>query len=147
MSRSRKDMELKIMVVDGQGGGIGATIISGIRKELGSNVIIYALGTNSIATSRMMKAGANKGGTGESAIVHTSKKVDIIAGPISIVMPYSMMGELTPDMATAISTSDALKIFLPLTQERVRIVGDPGEPLPHQVSEAIRIIKEVVRDV
>ena len=140
-------MGLKIMIVDGQGGGIGATIISGIRKELGSDVIIYALGTNSIATSRMMKAGANKGGTGESAIVYTAKRVDIVVGPISIVMPYSMMGELTPDMATAISTSDALKIFLPLTQEKVRIVGDAGEPLPHQVLEAIKIIKEVIGDV
>jgi len=140
-------MGLKIMVVDGQGGGIGSTIISGIRKELGNEVLIYALGTNSIATSRMMKAGANKGGTGESAIVYTSKRVDIIVGPISMVMPYSMMGELTPNMATAISTSDALKVFLPLTQENVRIVGDPGEPLPHQVSEAINIIKEVIKSV
>ncbi len=140
-------MEFKIMVVDGQGGGIGATIISGIRKEIGNDIIIYALGTNSIATSRMMKAGANKGGTGENAIYYTAKKVDIIIGPISIVMPYSMMGELTPKMATAISTSNALKIFLPLTQEQVKIVGDPGEPLPHQVSEAISIIKEVLKNV
>ncbi len=140
-------MGLKIMVVDGQGGGIGATIISGIRKELGNDIIIYALGTNSIATSRMMKAGANKGGTGESSIVYTSKRVDIVVGPISMVMPSSMMGELPPHMATAISTSDALKILLPLTQENVRIVGDPGEPLPHQVSEAIRIIREVMRGV
>ena len=137
----------KIMVVDGQGGGIGATIISAIRKEIGEDVVIYALGTNSIATSRMMKAGANKGGTGESAVEYVSKKVDIIVGPISIIMPYSMMGELTPNMATAISTSDALKILLPLTQENVRIVGDPGEPLPHQVAEAINIIKEVMKDV
>ncbi|RLB08336.1 MAG: hypothetical protein DRG27_05835 [Deltaproteobacteria bacterium] len=141
------DKEVKIMVVDGQGGGIGATLISAIRKELGDNIIIYALGTNSIATARMMKAGANKGGTGESAIKYVSTKVDIIIGPISIVMPYSMLGELTPDMATAISTSNALKRFLPLTQENVKIVGDPGEPLPHQVTEAIRIIKEVIEDV
>jgi len=139
--------EAKIMVVDGQGGGIGAAIISAIRKELGNEITIYALGTNSIATSRMMKAGANRGGTGESAIVYASKKVDIIIGPVSIVMPYSMFGELTPDMATAISTSDALKVLLPLTQENVRIVGDPGEPLPHQVEEAIRIIKEVLTTV
>jgi len=135
------------MVIDGQGGGIGSTIISAIRKEIGEDVIIYALGTNSIATSRMMKAGANKGATGESAVEYVSKKVDIIVGPISVIMPYSMMGELTPNMAAAISTSDALKILLPLTQENVRIVGDPGEPLPHQVAEAINIIKEVMKDV
>ncbi len=141
------EKQLRIMVIDGQGGGIGSTIISAIRKEIGEDVIIYALGTNSIATSRMMKAGANKGATGESAVEYVSKKVDIIVGPISVIMPYSMMGELTPNMAAAISTSDALKILLPLTQENVRIVGDPGEPLPHQVAEAINIIKEVMKDV
>lgn len=148
MSRKVKmEKQLRIMVIDGQGGGIGSTIISAIRKEIGEDVIIYALGTNSIATSRMMKAGANKGATGESAVEYVSKKVDIIVGPISVIMPYSMMGELTPNMAAAISTSDALKILLPLTQENVRIVGDPGEPLPHQVAEAINIIKEVMKDV
>ncbi len=149
MSRKVENMEKepKIMVVDGQGGGIGATLISAIRKELGDELTIYALGTNSIATARMMKAGANKGGTGESAITYVSKKVDVIVGPISIVMPYSMLGELTPAMATAISTSDAVKIFLPLTQENIRIVGDPGEPLPHQVAEAVKIIKEVLQNV
>ncbi len=138
-------MEFRIMVVDGQGGGIGSTIISKIRKEIGEDVTIYALGTNSIATAQMMKAGANRGATGESAFVYVSKKVDVIIGTISIVMPYSMMGELTPKMAEAICTSDALKILLPLTQENVRIVGDPGEPLPHQVDEAIKIIKEEVK--
>jgi len=137
------EKDIKIMVVDGQGGGIGATLISAIRKEFGDKLTIYALGTNSIATARMMKAGANKGGTGESAIRYVSERVDIIIGPISIVMPYSMLGELTPDMATAISTSEAVKIFLPLTQENVKIVGDPGEPLPHQVAEAVKIIKDL----
>jgi len=141
------EKDIKIMVVDGQGGGIGATLISAIRKEFRDKLTIYALGTNSIATARMMKAGANKGGTGESAIRYVSKRVDIIIGPISIVMPYSMLGELTPDMATAISTSEAVKIFLPLTQENVKIVGDPGEPLPHQVAEAVKIIKEIIKEV
>ena len=139
--------EVKIMVVDGHGGGIGSVIISGIRKEIGNEITVYALGTNSIATSKMMKAGANRGGTGESAIVYTSKKVDIIVGPISIIMPYSMMGEVTPNMANAICTSEAIKILLPLTQENVRIVGNLDEPLPHQVEEAVRIIKEVIKDV
>ncbi len=141
------EKDIKVMVVDGQGGGIGATLISAIRKEFGDKLIIYALGTNSIATARMMKAGANKGGTGESAIRYVSGRVDIIIGPISVIMPYSMLGELTPDMATAISTSEAVKIFLPLTQENIKIVGDPGEPLPHQVAEAVKIIKEVIEDV
>jgi len=106
-----------------------------------------ALGTNSIATSRMMKAGANKGGTGENAIVQTSKRVDVIVGPLAILMANSMMGELTPGMAAAVSSSEAKKILIPLTQEQVSIVGVSGEPLPHLVSQVVEMIKEIYKDV
>ena len=82
-----------IMVMDGQGGGIGATIIKGLVKDTIENSDIWALGTNSVATSRMMKAGANKGATGENAIVHTSPKASVIIGPLAILMPNAMMGE------------------------------------------------------
>jgi hypothetical protein len=111
------------MVMDGQGGGIGAAIIKGLRESVGNELAILALGTNSIATSRMMKAGANKGGTGENAIVQTSQKVDVITGPLAIMIANSMMGEVTPQMALAVSSSEAIKILLPLTQEKVSIVG------------------------
>ena len=81
-----------IAVIDGMGGGIGAQVVSALREELPSYVEVYALGTNSIATSAMMKAHANKGATGENAIIVSSKKANIIVSPISIVMPNSMMG-------------------------------------------------------
>ena len=84
------------MVVDGQGGGIGAAIIKSLRDAIGHEPEILAFGTNSIATSQMLKAGANKGATGEDAIVCTSPKVDLIIGPFAIIMANSMMGELTP---------------------------------------------------
>jgi len=122
------------MVMDGQGGGIGGTIIKGLRESVGNDLMIVALGTNSIATSRMMKAGANKGGTGENAIVQTSHTADVIVGPLAILMTNSMMGEVTPAMAAAVSSSEATKILIPLTQEKVRLVGVSGEPLPHLVS-------------
>ena len=138
---------MKLMVVDGQGGGIGAAIIKGIRDSLGNDIEIMALGTNSIATSRMMKSGANKGGTGENAITITSQKVDIIAGPLSIIMANSMMGEVTPSMAAAISSSDAEKILIPLTQERVRVMGSSNEPLPHLVKKVVYEIKEINSNV
>jgi hypothetical protein len=104
---------------------------------------LLALGTNSIATSRMMKAGANKGATGERAIVRTSAKADVIVGPLAIVVPDAMMGELTPSMASAVSASEAKKILIPLTQENIELVGVSGEPLPHLVDQVVEIIKEM----
>ena len=138
---------MKTMVMDGQGGGIGGTIIKGLRESVGNDLTILALGTNSIATSRMMKAGANKGSTGENAIAQTSKQVDVIIGPLAILMANSMMGEVTPAMATAVSSSEAIKILIPLTQEKVRIVGVSGDPLPHLVVQVVDIIKEMSEDV
>ena len=132
------------MVVDGHGGGIGATVVKGIRSRFGDSVHIDALGTNSIATSRMMKAGANRGATGENAIVRSSVYPDVIIGSVGILMANAMMGEMTEKMAAAISSSAAKKILIPLTQEHVTIVGVVDEPLPHLVQQAIGLIEEVV---
>ena len=134
---------VKIMVMDGQGGGIGAAIIKGLRESVGNDLAILALGTNSIATSRMMKSGANRGGTGENAIARTSRMVDVIVGPLSILMANSMMGEVTPGMAVAVSSSEAQKILIPLVQEKIRVVGVLGEPLPHLVDHVVQTIKEM----
>ncbi len=134
---------MKIVVLDGQGGGIGATIIKGLRQYVGQEMEILALGTNSVATSRMMKAGANKGATGENAIVRTCEIADLIIGPIGILMANAMMGELTPKMACAVSSSKAKKILLPLTQENVTIIGVSSEPLPHLVQQVINTVKEI----
>jgi hypothetical protein len=138
---------VKIMVIDGQGGGIGAAVIKGLRETIWTQQEILGLGTNSIATSRMMKAGANRGGTGENAIVQTSKRVDVIIGPLAILMANSMMGEVTPGVAAAVSTSEAQKILIPLTQEKVSVVGVSREPLPHLVDQAVSMIKEMMQDV
>ena len=138
---------MKIMVIDGQGGGIGAAVIKGLRETIGTHQEILGLGTNSIATSRMMKAGANRGGTGENAIVQTSKRVDVIIGPLAILMANSMMGEVTAAMAAAVSTSEAQKILIPLTQEKVSVVGVSREPLPHLVDHVVLMIKEMMQDV
>ncbi|MBN2061029.1 MAG: DUF3842 family protein [Deltaproteobacteria bacterium] len=132
-----------IAVMDGQGGGIGTAIIKGLRETVSASEEILALGTNSIATSRMMKAGANRGASGESAIVYNCPKVDLIIGPLAILMPNAMMGELTTRMAEAVSSSNAMKILIPLTQERVKITGLSNEPLPHLVGRAIEMIKEM----
>ncbi|MCP4665752.1 MAG: DUF3842 family protein [Deltaproteobacteria bacterium] len=138
---------MKIMVMDGQGGGIGAAIIRELRAAMGHDLEILALGTNSIATSRMLKAGANRGGTGENAIVQTSNKVDVIVGPLAILMANSMMGEMTSNMAVAVSSSEAKKIVIPLTQENVSMMGDAREPLPHMVDQVVKAIQEMDKNV
>ena len=133
--------KVTICVIDGQGGGIGSTIVKMIKEEFGERVEIIALGTNSIATAAMMKARANRGATGENAIVRMAPQADYIIGPISIVMANAMMGELTPVMAEAISSSPASKMLLPLSQEKVTIIGVTSQPLPHLVEDLI--VKEL----
>jgi hypothetical protein len=132
-----------IMVMDGQGGGIGSVLIKALRTAVLEDVEILALGTNSAATARMMKAGANRGATGENAIVQTSPKADVIMGPLAVLMAHAMMGEVTPRMAEAVSASHAKKILIPLTQEKVTLVGVTADPLPHLVQDAVRVFKEM----
>ena len=127
----------KVCVIDGQGGGIGATIIKKLKERFEERIEVIALGTNAIATAQMLKARANKGASGSNAIVHTVKKADVIIGSIGIIMPQAMMGEVTPLMAEAVCSADAKKILLPLTQENVEIVGVSGLPLPQLVDELL----------
>lgn len=133
---------MRIAIVDGQGGGIGKHITGRLRKELPEEVELIALGTNALATSIMLKAGANEGASGESAIIFNVSRVDLIVGPISILFPNAMLGELTTRMAEAIAISPALKILLPLTRAGVEIVGIKGEPLPHLIDELAKRVKE-----
>lgn len=134
---------LKIAVVDGQGGGIGKHIVEKIRRELQEDAEILALGTNSVATAQMLRAGANNGATGENAIVRNAGLVDVIVGTVSIVLAHSMMGELTPRMAEAIAASSAAKILLPLNRSGVEVVGTPLEPLPHLIDALVRRLRDM----
>lgn len=131
-----------IAVVDGMGGGIGAQVVSALRDDLPSYIEIYALGINSIATSAMMKAHANKGATGENAIMVSSQKASIVVAPVSVVIPNSMMGEVTSKISEAISGSEALKILLPIMPEDVEMVGLEGKPLSLLIKDAVKVIKK-----
>jgi hypothetical protein len=134
-----------IAVIDGQGGGIGSIIIKRLREALGEETEILGLGTNAMATGAMLKAGANKGASGENAIAQTVKQVDIITGTLSIVLANSMMGELTPRMAEAIASSMAVKLFLPLKVPELEIIGASKEPLPHLVDQLVKRIHEIIQ--
>jgi len=136
---------MNIAVVDGMGGGIGSQIISLLRQDLPSDVKIYALGTNSAATTNMMKEKANKGATGESAITFVVNKVDIIVGSIAIIIPNSMLGEITPGIATSISSCNAKKILIPIIDnEDISLLGIEKKPLFLAIKDAIEKIKELL---
>ena len=140
-------MRKRICIIDGQGGGIGATFVKYLKEAFGETVELIALGTNGIATARMLKAGANKGASGESAVCYTAPRADLIVGPISVTWANAMLGEVTAKMAEAIMSSPARKILLPLSQEMVEIVGTSEEPLPHLVQQAVERIREVIENV
>ncbi|SMB92666.1 protein of unknown function [Desulfonispora thiosulfatigenes DSM 11270] len=131
---------MKIAVVDGMGGGMGAQIVQGLVKGIGEKAEIWALGTNAMATSSMIKAGANKGATGENAIKVSIKEVDIIIGPLGIIMPNSMMGEITPFISETIASSKCRKILIPVNQAHVELVGYESKPLGELIKETIKIV-------
>ena len=114
-----------IAVIDGMGGGIGAQVVSALRDELPSYI----------------EAHANKGATGENAIVVSAKKANIIVSPISIVMPNAMMGEVTSSISEAVCDSEAFKILLPIMPENFEVVGIEGKPLSLLIKDTIKIIK------
>jgi len=136
----------KICVIDGQGGGIGSTIIKKLKELFQETIEIIALGTNAIATAQMLKARANRGASGENAIVQTVKTVDIIIGPVGIIIANAMMGEVTPEVAKAVATSPAKKLLIPLTQENIEIVGISSIPLPHLIEDMVEVnLKQILQ--
>jgi hypothetical protein len=127
----------RICVIDGQGGGIGSTVIKKVREAFGEGVEVIALGTNAVATAQMLKARANRGASGENAIRRTVSGVDVIIGSVGIVLANAMMGEVTPGVAEAVASSPAPKLLLPLSQENVCVVGSSELPLPKLVDALI----------
>lgn len=137
----------RICVIDGQGGGIGATLIKYLKEAFFEDVELVGLGTNAIATAQMLKAGANKGASGENAICRTVMLAECLVGPIAVSWANAMLGEVTPKMAEAITSSPAFKFFLPLSEENAEIVSVTKEPLPHLVQAVVEKIKERMNDV
>lgn len=133
--------DILIAVVDGQGGGIGRQYIESLTKQLPKDlpVIIRALGTNSAATANMMRAGATDGATGENAIVKNAGRADIIVGVVAIVVPDSILGELSPKMANAVGQSDALRILIPFDSCNTQIAMLSTGPLQQFIDKAVQM--------
>ena len=134
---------MKVAVIDGLGGGIGKVLVDKIRKEFQDDIEIWAFGTNSTATSIMVKAGADDGATGENPIRRNVSKVEVIIGTISIIIANSMMGELTPAIAEAVGSSNAIKLLLPLNRSKVNIIGSQPEPLPHLADKLLKQLHDI----
>jgi hypothetical protein len=133
-------MAKTVVVVDGMGGGIGAQLVARIRKEIKAEHSLLALATNAVAAGRMVDAGASRGASGENAFRVTLPEADVVLGPLGIVLPNAMMGELTPAMAEAVFAARARKILLPLAQSHLSIVGLADRNVGELLDEAIAVL-------
>lgn len=133
---------LQILIVDGQGGGIGRQLTEGIRS---ANIPceITAVGTNATATAAMLKAGAHQAATGENAVVVCARDADVILGPVGIAIADSLLGEITPRMALAIGQSRAQKLLLPVNHCKNIIVGVGDLSLKTLIGDVIRHLQEL----
>lgn len=136
---------MKILVIDGQGGSIGKMLIKQLRQALPDQEIT-AVGTNSIATSAMLKAGANVGATGENPVLVGCASADIILGPLGIVIADSLLGEVTAAIAVAVGRSRARKILIPISKCNCVIACDTEYPLSEYITlavgKAVQFVKE-----
>ena len=134
---------MKIVVIDGQGGGIGKALVAAIKAKC-ENAEVTAVGTNSLATIAMQKAGADKAATGENTVAVACRTADIIAGPVGIVVADALIGEVTPGMAAAVGSSSAKKILIPVNMCDTFVVGVSETNVSSLVNNAIqRILSEI----
>ena len=134
---------MKIVVIDGQGGGIGKLLVERLRKELTDNSIV-AIGSNALATSAMIRSGADYAATGENAVCVNAQDADIIMGPIGIVLANAMLGEITPAMAMAVGASKAQRILVPISRCNTSVAGFVERPVAQLIDSAIAIAKQTI---
>lgn len=130
-----------IAVVDGQGGGIGKALVERLKKEL-PGAHVRALGTNSAATERMLRAGADDGATGENAVIVNVKKARVIMGVLAILMPNGLLGEMSPAMAEAVGSAEGLKVLVPMQRCNIRVAVSSEDTVARSIEEAVRIAGE-----
>lgn len=134
---------MKVVVIDGQSGRMGQLLISRIRAaDLPCEIL--AIGTNALATSAMLKAGADAVATGENPILVACRTAEIIAGPIGILSADALLGEITPAMAVAIGQSSAKKLLLPVNQCNHIVVGAQPLPLSKLMDEAVELLRSMM---
>ncbi len=138
--------KVHVAVVDGQGGGMGKALIEKFRQALGDGIHITALGTNSLATSLMLRAGADDGATGENAIVVTVERADFVAGAIGILAANAMLGEISPAIACAVGNSSAQKILVPINRCQISVAGVRDTGFGTLIDDAAGLLKASLAD-
>lgn len=128
-----------ILVLDGQGGGMGVQLIKMLATQLPQDCDLLAVGTNVMATSAMLKAGAPHGATGENAVVYNAARADLILGPIGMILANGILGEVSPAMAAAVSAASAEKILIPSSHCGVQIAGTQDCPLETYLQSAVTL--------
>ena len=127
---------MKILIIDGQGGQLGAQLVKEISAQF-SDVELFCVGTNAMASSAMLKAGARQVATGENPVVVACRKADVIIGPIGIVIADSLLGEVTPQMALAVAQAEAVRILIPMNKCDNIVAGVTDQPTSQLIQDAI----------
>ena len=135
-------MAAKVLVIDGQGGGLGRQLVSALAAAC-PEAELTAVGTNSLAANAMLKAGASRAATGENAVVVNCRRADIIVGPIGIVIADALLGEITPAMVAAVCQSGARRVLVPINHCENYVVGVPDQPVSQLVAAAAQKVKEL----
>ncbi len=136
---------MNITIIDGQGGQLGAQLVKEISTKF-QNIDLTAIGTNAVATSTMLKAGAKNAATGENAVVVVSRKSDVIMGPVGIVIADSLFGEITDKMAVAIGKSDATRILIPINKCDNIIAGVPDLNTKALIEDAVSRLSAIINN-
>ena len=134
---------MKILIIDGQGGQMGAQLIKAIQSRF-SEVSITAVGTNAAATAAMLKAGAKQAATGENPVIVACRKADVIIGPIGIVIADSMYGEITPAMAVAVGQADTTRILIPVNKCENMIAGVSDVTMSVMLEDVIKKLEKLI---
>lgn len=133
-----------VLILDGQGGGVGGELVKLLKPELPEDCRLLCVGTNVMATSAMLKAGAVQGATGENAVVCNAARADLILGPIGIILANGILGEVSPSMAAAVSGSSAVKILIPSASCGIHVAGTEKCRLEEYIRRAVDLaVKEL----
>ena len=130
-----------VAVIDGQGGGMGRGLVEAVKKKW-PQLHVRALGTNALATAAMLRSGADDGATGENAVVFNAHRADVLLGPIGVLTPNGLLGEVSPAMAGAVGASEAVKILLPSQRCSIRLAAGDPQPLQFYLDQALRLLEE-----
>ena len=133
---------MTVLVIDGQGGGLGRQLVAAVKARV-PGAAVWAVGTNSAATTAMLRAGADQAATGENAVAVGSRSADAIVGPVGIVIADAMLGEITPQMAVAVAQSQAGRVLIPVSQCDNIVAGAQGQPMAKLVQSAVDALEQL----